>query len=111
MLNDTEGAHDVAPNNEEHHAKENCPHHVDIALIEKRLSDMERDLIGNGKPGRLDRIETSLENLKNQVSKVVIIAAMIAGATGAGGAKLASVLLGAPADDPPRMVANPNAGH
>ena len=111
MSNDTDGAGTVAPNNGEHHSSETCPHRVDILMIEKRVSDMDRELFGNGKPGRLDRIESSLENLKNQFGKVIVIGAMIAGASGAGGAKLAAVILGAPADDPPRMVANPNAGH
>lgn len=38
-----------------------------LARIEQSLLDFRRELVGNGQPGRVQRIETDVSSLKTQV--------------------------------------------
>ncbi len=60
---------------------------VRLSLLEQRFGAVE---------GRLDKIESKLEDLKGQMTKVLVVVGILAGLAGAGGKAAVSALLGVP---------------
>lgn len=74
--------------------KQQCAEIERIATLETHVETMRHDLFGNGNPGVLSRIEGRLEKMEDRLGKVVVAIALLSGACGAAGTKIASLILG-----------------
>lgn len=64
---------------------------VRLSLLEQRIEAIE-----NRFENRFDKIEGKLEDLKGQMTKVLVVVGILAGVAGAGGKAAVSALLGVP---------------
>jgi len=62
-----------------------------VAVLEDRLRGLDERL-----EGRLDALEDGMRELQKRMTTVLIVVAVLAGATGAGGKAAVSALLGVP---------------
>ena len=67
---------------------------IDIAKIQTTLDRMERDLMGNGQPGRIARLETRMALVEDFESKAKGVIAIVSLGTTAIGGFLAKHLFG-----------------
>lgn len=61
---------------------------ADLAAIKTALDDLKRELLGNGQPGRIQRIETRLEPVErfvHQAQSCIRITAWLIGVAAVGG--------------------------
>ena len=71
-----------------------CPEPERVARLEIHVETMRHDLFGNGNPGVLARIEERLEKMEDRLGKVIVAIALLSGACGAAGTKIAGFILG-----------------
>jgi hypothetical protein len=83
----------------------NDSNHVRLKYLEAALSELRKDLFGNGQPGKLDKMEArtihamtefnvKLSQVENKVGKIMIAIAVLGAASGAGATKVIQALLG-----------------
>ena len=81
-------------------------YHIRIKYLEAELQSFKKEILGNGQPGKLDRMEArfikalgefneKLSHVETKVGKVVIAVAVLAAASGAGATKVVQVIIGA----------------
>jgi hypothetical protein len=67
--------------------------HTRLALLERELKALDRDLYGgDGKKGKLDRIQTELESINSRMVKLQTTVAVIAGGGGIGIGSVSTML-------------------
>jgi hypothetical protein len=76
-----------------------CQQETRITLIEREVERMKHDVLGNGKPGALDKIDKRLSHIEDRLVTLRLTFALLIGASGAGlgaaGTAIVKILMGA----------------
>lgn len=80
-------------------------HHIRIKYLEAELKAFKKELLGNGQPGKLDRMEArtihalgefnqKLSHVETKVGKIMVAIAVLGAVSGAGATKVIQAIIG-----------------